>query len=259
MTDETTRWKTVRLDRQGNIGTLTLIREDRHNAQTPEMWDELLAAGKLLADDHRLRCLVVRGAGASFSSGIDVKYLDSDFRSKDPRLSGDHTTVTENLRLIQGAFSWFRSARFLTIAAVRGAAFGAGCELALACDFRIVAPDARFSLPEVLFGLIPDLGSTVWLPRLVGPSHALAMMLDGTVVDATEAVEIGLADQLADDLDSQVAAVVERWSLLEPAAVAATKQAIADGYTDPRASLATVASAQAHLLAARISMQIAKH
>jgi enoyl-CoA hydratase/carnithine racemase len=219
------------------------------------MWDELRAAGQLLADDHALRCLVVQGAGASFSSGIDVKYLDPDLVSSNPRLSGDHARVTDNLRLIQGSFGWLRSASFITIAAVRGAAFGAGCELALACDFRIVAPDARFSLPELSFGLIPDLGSTVWLPRLIGPSRALAMMLDGTPVDAVEALEIGLADQLAHDLDSHVAALAERWSLLEPAAVAATKLAIAEGYADPIASLAKVASAQSHLLAARYSMQ----
>jgi enoyl-CoA hydratase/carnithine racemase len=254
----TSEWHTLRLDRHGHVATLTLDRANRHNAQTPEMWDELGAAGKLLLADSTLRCLVVRGAGASFSSGIDLGYLDSVANPSNPLRSGDRETVVGNLRLIQAAFGWFKSAGFISIAAVHGVAFGAGCELALACDLRIVAEDALFSLPEVSFGLIPDLGSTLWLPRLVGPSRALAMMLDGRVVSAREAVEIGLADQLAEDLDGQVAANVRRWSALEPAAVAATKRAIADGYAKQEASLAAVASAQADLLAARFSNQIAK-
>ena len=165
-------YQTLRYE-PGPVGRLTLCRPERLNSFTIEMWRELRELGEeLLANPGELRALVVIGEGRAFSSGIDTSVFSGsggaqdaisatdDERHRDPVVAGILTT--------QDSYSWLSEAPFATIAAVRGFALGAGLQLALACDMRVMARGTRVGLLEFKYGIIPDLGGTQRLPRLVG-------------------------------------------------------------------------------------------
>lgn len=180
----------------GPVRTITLNRPDRHNAQTPGMWADLAAAGRALCADPEVRCVLLTGAGPSFSSGID---LDEMRRAEGflPRLAahppGDPDPMLPAIAEAQDAVRWMPRAPFPVVAAVHGAAMGAGAQLALAADVRLMAEDARLAVMEVVHGLLPDLGATWSLPRLVGRERALDLILTGRRFSGTDAVALGLA------------------------------------------------------------------
>lgn len=186
----------IRVEGNGPIRRVTLARPQRHNAQTPRMWAELAAAGRELSADPDVRCVIVSGAGESFSSGIDLAEMrapDGFLRRLAAHPAGDPDPMMADIAVAQEAFRWMARAPFLVIAAVTGVAFGAGCQLALACDVRVVAADARFALREARFGLVPDMGATASLPRLVGRERALDLLLTAREFTGAEAVPMGLA------------------------------------------------------------------
>ncbi|MET7392042.1 enoyl-CoA hydratase/isomerase family protein [Dactylosporangium sp. NPDC005572] len=186
----------VRVEGLGPVRRIVLDRPDRHNAQTPRMWAELAAAGRMLSADPEVCCVVLVGNGASFSSGIDLEEIrrpDGFIRRLAAHPPGDPDPMLAAIAVAQESVRWIPRAPFLVVAAITGAALGAGCQLALACDVRIVADDARFALAEVRHGLLPDLGATAWLPRLVGRERALDLMLTGREFTGIEAVTLGLA------------------------------------------------------------------
>jgi enoyl-CoA hydratase/carnithine racemase len=187
---ETSGW--VRTRRDGAVLTVTLDRADQLNAQTPDTWTALAAVGASLEDD--VRVVVVRGEGRSFSAGLDRSLF-----SVAPGTAG-----------------------IVSIAAVQGHAIGAGAQLALACDLRVVADDAQFRLPEATLGLVPDLTGTSTLTQLVGYSRAMEICLTGRAVQAAEARAIGLANIVvpAAELDATVADLA---SALLAAPVAASR------------------------------------
>ena len=186
----------LRVEVAGPVATVTLERPEVRNAQTPTMWRALARVGAGLPDD--VRVVVVRGAGQSFSAGLDRSMLD-------PAGGGDGTETVAGLLALddeamsatidayQQGFTWLRDPRFVSIAAVQGHAIGAGFQLALACDLRVVADDARFSMKEVALGLVPDLTGTKPLVESVGYARALEICATARTVDAAEAVRIGLA------------------------------------------------------------------
>lgn len=187
----------------GAVLTITLDRPAKHNAQTPGTWLGLRQVGRSLPGDIRL--VVVRGAGPSFSSGLD--------RSLIPEV----TDITDKaLASYQEGFCWLGRPDLLSVAAVQGYALGAGCQLALACDFRVLADDAQLALPEPSLGIVPDLGGTHPLVRAVGYSRALEICLTGRRVGAQEAMRIGLATAVVPnaELDATVADLVS--ALLAP-------------------------------------------
>lgn len=186
----------MRVEGDGPVRTLRLNRPDRHNAQTPQLWAELAAAGRELSADQDVRCVVLTGTGPSFSSGIDLDEMrrpDGFLRRLAAHPAGDPDPMLPQIAVAQDSVRWIPRAPFLVVAAVTGAAIGAGCQLALACDVRIVADDARFGLKEVRYGLLPDLGGTAALPRLVGRERALDLMVTGREWTGAEAVGLGLA------------------------------------------------------------------
>ena len=210
MTSENTNgW--VRTQQDGVVLTVTLDRPDQLNAQTPDTWAALAAVGASLDDD--VRVVVVRGAGRSFSAGLDRSMF-----SAEPGVPGGlgdlgrrPTAETEDkIREFQAGFRWLRSPGVVSVAAVQGHAIGAGCQLALACDLRILAEDAQLRLPEATLGLVPDLTGTSNLVELVGYSRALEIALTGRAVKAAEAHAIGLANLVvpAGELDGAVADLV---------------------------------------------------
>jgi enoyl-CoA hydratase/carnithine racemase len=182
----------VRYEQDGPIATVTLCRPDVLNAQTPAMWAELGNISRKLPGD--VRVVIVRGEGRAFSAGLDLSVArgrgDSSLAHL-ARLSADE--CAERIAGFQSAFTWLRQPSIVTIAVVQGHAIGAGFQLALSCDMRVLADDAQFSMAEVLLGLVPDLGGTKRLTELVGPSRALEICLTGRRIPADEADRIGLA------------------------------------------------------------------
>jgi enoyl-CoA hydratase/carnithine racemase len=214
----------VRLDREGPVATVTLCRPDVLNAQTPRMWEDLRRFGNDLPGD--VRAVVVRGEGRSFSAGLDLSQaaLSSDNLQNGPddsRGKFGPDSFAELVRLppeefaariatFQQAFAWLRRPDLISVAAVQGHAIGAGFQLALACDLRVLAHDARLAMAEVTLGLVPDLGGTKRLVELVGYARALELCVTGRRVDAAEADRIGLATVVVPgaELDAAVADLV---------------------------------------------------
>jgi enoyl-CoA hydratase/carnithine racemase len=149
----------------------------------------------------------------------------------------------------QEAFTWLPAAPFASIAAVRGYALGAGLQLALACDLRIAARGTRFGALEFRYGLLPDLGGTAWLPRLVGPAKAKELVFTVARIDADEALRIGLVNQVVEEatLDATVTTLAETIAAQPPIALMHAKRAI-DAFDDPARSLALAAEGQAACL-----------
>ncbi|MEO6713631.1 MAG: enoyl-CoA hydratase/isomerase family protein [Mycobacteriales bacterium] len=193
--------------RSGDVVTVTLNRPERLNAQTPAMWAALADIGAQLPGD--VRVVVLRGAGAAFSSGVDVGLFAAS-PAGESELSAiaslPEWAAAERICEFQRAFTWWSRPDVITVAAVHGHVIGAGFQLALACDLRIAADDARFSLPEASLGLVPDLGGTRALVRAVGYARALEICLTGRAVGAPEALALGLVNLVVglDDLDPAV-------------------------------------------------------
>jgi len=178
----------VKYEQDGPIATVTLFRPDVLNAQTPAMWAQLAGISRELPGD--VRVVIVRGEGRAFSAGLDLSVARSSLAELS-RLSAEE--CAERIAGFQSAFTWLRRPSLVTIAAVQGHAIGAGFQLALNCDLRVLADDARFSMAEVTLGLVPDLGGTKRLTELAGPSRALEICLTGRRIAADEADRIGLA------------------------------------------------------------------
>jgi len=193
---------------EGPVATITLSCPERRNAQTPRMWRTLARIGDSLPRD--VRVVVVKGAGASFSAGLDVGLLTGEVPPGEESVSDlVHRSDQEVLDTIddyQRGFTWLRDPRFVTIAQVQGHAIGAGFQLALACDLRIVADDVRFCMKEPALGLVPDLAGTKPLVSAVGYARALEICATARYVGATEAAAIGLATLVVprEELDATV-------------------------------------------------------
>jgi enoyl-CoA hydratase/carnithine racemase len=203
----------LQLDVTGVVATVTLDRPEVRNAQTPRMWRALAAIGSELPQE--VRVVVLRGAGHSFSAGLDRRMLDPSAAADDEEtVAGLLTRTDEEISATiddyQQGFTWLRDPRFVSVAAVQGYAIGAGFQLALSCDLRVVSEDAQFSMKESALGLVPDLTGTKPLVESVGYARALEICATARMVGAAEAVDIGLALTAvpADELDATVSDLV---------------------------------------------------
>lgn len=201
---------TLRIEIDGEIGTLTLDRPDAFNAMSPEMIGELTVAWAWLADQAPLRALVVTGAGPAFCAGGDLNWFHQG-ASEDVDLPAE---VRRGAEALHQAIVDLRRTPYPVIAAVNGPAAGAGFSLALACDFRIAAETAFFACAYGRIGASPDGGMTYFLPRAVGTSRALELLLDDPNLTAEDARAEGL-----------VSAVVPAGELLDRARAKAEKLA----------------------------------
>lgn len=239
----------VRMD--GPVVTVTLNRPDVRNAQLPETWEALAHIGTQLGDE--VRVVLVCGEGSSFSAGLDRSAFSPEPGSLLAGLVGAPPTVADEMIAgFQGGFSWLGDPRFVSIAAVSGHAVGAGFQLALACDLIVVADDAQFRMAEVSLGLVPDLGGTGRLSRLVGYQRALEICATGRHVRADEAVRIGLAlvSVPIDELDAAVADLAAALVESPPAAVRAITALVAGAqHNTAEEQLAAERAAQIPLLA----------
>jgi len=218
------------VDRDG-VRTITLDRPDSRNGLTHELAMQIVGA---ITGGTGARVFVLTGAGGAFCSGLDLKDAMKRGIKPGPEL---RKQMSESFH---GVIRALRMCNVPTIAAVDGAAAGFGCDVALACDLRIVSERATFGELFVRRGLMPDGGSTFLLPRIVGLGRALEMFFTGDSVDANEALRIGLANKLYPhaELATRVAELADRLAGGPPLALAAVKNAVYDGLDEASLSRA---------------------
>ena len=185
--------ETIRIDIDGEIGTLTLDRPEVLNAMSPELIGELVTAAGWLADRARLRGLVVTGAGRAFSAGGDVTWFKRGLEESGEYLSAD---VRRGAEVLHQAIVDFRRIPYLVIGAINGVAAGAGFSLALMCDLRIASEEAAFVCAYGRIGASPDGGMTYFLPRVVGPARAIELLLEDPILSAEAAREEGIVREV---------------------------------------------------------------
>ncbi|MFI8532479.1 enoyl-CoA hydratase/isomerase family protein [Streptomyces aquilus] len=198
----------VRLTVEDTLATVTLTNPAKLNAQSPALWRSLAEAGRLVPGS--VRVVVLRGEGKSFSAGLDRQMFTPEGIEGEPSFidlarSGD-AELDAAIAEFQEGFTWWRRSDVVSIAAVQGHAIGAGFQLALACDLRVVADDVQFAMRETGLGLVPDLTGTHPLVSLVGYARTLEICATGRFVLAEEAVNTGLANIAVprDQLDDAV-------------------------------------------------------
>ena len=184
---------TLRIEVDGEIGTLTLDRPDAFNAMSPEMIGELGTAFAWLADEAQLRGLIVTGAGDAFCSGGDVTWFKTGAEDDSIDLPSQ---VRRGAEMLHVAIVDLRRIPYPVICAVNGPAAGAGFSLALACDIRIASENAFLACAYGRIGASPDGGMTYFLPRVVGPSRALEILLEDPNMTAKDALEEGLVSEV---------------------------------------------------------------
>jgi enoyl-CoA hydratase/carnithine racemase len=205
---------------RGGVRHLVLNRPDKRNALSGDLIRELGAAIEAAAADDEVRVVVVRGAGAMFSSGMDL----NDLRE----LSEDPGRLREYRRPILAWWNLLEEMPKPTICQIHGAALGGAFELALACDFRTMAEDAVAGIMEVRVGLLPDVGGCSRLPAVVGLGNAKELIMTGKVVDGREAHRIGFANRIAPAgaLDEMTDAFAGELLACAPRAVGLAKRVI---------------------------------
>ena len=206
---------------------------ERRNAMTEAMGRALTDVVARLSSDASVRAVVLTGAGSAFSGGGDLAMLEA--RSRAGRDAPGDPVRAENRGFMRDFYGRFLSVRDLpcpSIAALNGAAIGAGLAVALACDLRIAARDAKLGLNFTKLGIHPGMGSSWTLPRLVGPAHAADLLLTGRILDGSEAERIGLVNRAVarDEVVASALAIAEEIAACAPIAVRQTKQALARSF-----------------------------
>lgn len=222
------------------VVVLRLDEPRRRNAMTEELTAAWAATIPALAVDPTVRCVVVTGEGPAFCAGGDLSWLEE---------SGAMTPDRLRARMLPFYRTWLaiRTLEVPTIAAINGAAVGAGLALALACDLRYAAPDAQLSMPFTSLGIHPGMASTWLLPEVTGLAVARELLLTGRVVTAAEAVPLGLVNRTfgADRLASEVVGIATTVATRAPIATRLTKVALGSGgHASFEAALAWEAVAQ---------------
>jgi 2-(1,2-epoxy-1,2-dihydrophenyl)acetyl-CoA isomerase len=206
---------TVRIEIDGEIGTLTLDRPEAFNAMSPEMIGELATAFAWLADRAPLRALIVTGAGRAFCAGGDVTWFRKGVEDEEIDLP---SSVRRGAELLHQGIVDLRRIPYPVIAAVNGPAAGAGFSLALACDLRIASETAFFAPAYGRIGASPDGGMTYFLPRIVGPARALELLLEDPDLPAEAARAEGLVTEVvpAEELAARARAKAEELAAKAP-------------------------------------------
>ncbi len=221
---------TLHCNIEGPVATLTLNRPEVLHALNSVMFDELEQAFTTLAADPGLRAVILTGSGdRAFAAGADIRALAET----------DAATGLAASQRGQQVFALIAStlerAGKPIIAAINGVALGGGCELALACTLRIASDKARLGFPEVKLGLIPGYGGTARLTRLIGRSAALRLMLSAQIVDAPEALRLGLVDEVTPpaELLPRARTLADTIASMAPLAIAGVLEAVARGTDQP--------------------------
>ncbi|MCZ7570120.1 MAG: enoyl-CoA hydratase-related protein [Ardenticatenaceae bacterium] len=217
-------FETILTERDGTVLSVTLNRPDKLNAATDELLHELADAFKQAGRDEAVRAIILTGAGRGFCAGQDLASVQARVPDEKGSLGyGDHLRHSYN-ELIHR----MRTIEKPIIVAVNGVAAGAGMSLVMASDLRLAAESAVFLQAFVKIGLVPDSGSTWFLPRLIGQARALEMMLTGRRISAQQAEAWGLINRVVPDgqLMSEARALAQEMAALPPKAVSYIKRAV---------------------------------
>jgi 2-(1,2-epoxy-1,2-dihydrophenyl)acetyl-CoA isomerase len=212
--------ETVLYGETNGVATIALNRPEKLNAFDGRMHEELHEALDGAAADDEVRCVVLRGEGRGFSAGADLK--SEDLSREAPDL-GEYLRRTYS-RTITKIVAMEKP----VLASLHGPVYGAGVGLALACDLRVAAESARFSVAFIKIGLMPDAGVSYFLPRVVGLGRAMEMCMLGDAVDAEEAYRIGLVNRVVPDesLEGETAALASRLAAMPTRTLGSIKQAL---------------------------------
>ncbi len=217
-------YERVRYEVGDGIATVTLNRPEKLNAYTPEMGEEIVDGFTRARADAAVRVVLLTGAGRGFCAGVDLDYLKAHAAGQ---------TSGSGLRLGEERFVRDWPLELLAypkpvIAAINGAAYGVGVTMTLACDIRLAADGATLGLNFAKLGVLPGLGSTHLLPRLVGIARALELVLTARTVSAQEALQIGLLHRVtaADTLIAEARALANTMAQSRPEVLAAAKRAL---------------------------------
>jgi enoyl-CoA hydratase/carnithine racemase len=236
----------VRIEIADHVAMVTLTRAEKHNALDAAMFEAIIGAAERVARAPGVRAAVLHGDGPSFCSGLDLMSMMSDPSG----LPG----LIERLRA--GVPTWFQRAAYdwvrvpvPVIAAVHGNCLGGGLQIALGADIRIAAPDARLSVMEIKWGLIPDMSITRTLPRLVGLDVAKELTYTGRVFGGEEALRLGVVTRLSEDPLAAAQQLAAEIAARSPDAVRAAKRLFDEAWQGPAdATLALEAELQQGLI-----------
>jgi 2-(1,2-epoxy-1,2-dihydrophenyl)acetyl-CoA isomerase len=214
-------YETILFEKSGSVANVALNRPRKLNAFNDTMHEELYEVLDGAASDNEIRCVVLRGEGKGFSAGADLAQI-AEGTDGDPDL-GDYLRSTYS-RLVSRLVSIEKP----IVAALHGPVYGAGVGIALACDMRIAAESARFSVAFIKIGLMPDAGVSFFLPRVVGLGRAMEMSMLGDAVDAEEAHRIGLVNRVVSDdtLAEEAAALAQRLAAMPTSALGKVKHSL---------------------------------
>jgi 2-(1,2-epoxy-1,2-dihydrophenyl)acetyl-CoA isomerase len=207
-----TAYTTLELELRDGSGWIRLNRPDRLNALTGEMYLELERCAAELQADPSVKAIVVTGKGRAFSAGADLQSYSGEVDMTDPH------SIRDRMRLIGRVVRAWTNLDKPTIAAVNGVAVGGGANLALMCDLVLMREDARISQNYAKIGVVPDMGGTYFLPRLVGRARAMELALLGDMISAAEAERIGMVNRCipVDRFDEEVREYAKRVSSVSP-------------------------------------------
>jgi enoyl-CoA hydratase len=215
-------YETLLCEVRDQVATVTMNRPKVLHALNTQVFDELEAVFQSLAVDSAIRVILLTGSGEkAFAAGADINEL----------VATDDVTGLAKARRGQAVFRLIETCGKPVIALVNGFALGGGCELAMACTMRLASDKARLGQPEAKLGLIPGYGGTQRLPRLVGEPAALKLLLTGEMIDAAEALRIGLVDEVVpgERLMERGEALAKSISAMSPLAVAGCLEAVQRG------------------------------
>jgi len=201
-----------------NIGIITLNQPENYNLVGSALWEEMYEVQDLIERDKSLRVVIINANGDHFSAGVNLKELrgiDSQF-------------IMDRLVWLQRLYSRWQERGHPVIAAVHGLTYGSAMELILGCDIRIAADNTRMSIPEVRFGLTPDMGGTTRLTHLVGVGQAKRLLMACDGINAGEALRMGLVEVVVpkDELMPRAMKMAKRIASMPPAAVAFAKKGV---------------------------------
>jgi len=241
--------QTVLSQVENGIATVTLNRPTKKNAMSFDMMHELGETAKSLAGTKGLRAVILTGSDHCFCAGIDLQSLMSMAPQMD-KIRAEILTPPkgENANRFQAPVTIWASLNAPVIAALEGVAYGAGAQLALGADFRIASPDARFSIMEAKWGLIPDMGLSQSLPKLMRADAAMELIMTGRVLDAGEALNLGLISRIADTPLAAALEFAETLKTKSPDALAAAKKLVNGTWARGEAGLKLEAELQAAII-----------
>jgi len=218
----------VRLTIEDSVATVLLNRPEAMNALNQDMWEGLLHAARSIKENPQARVVIVTGAGSkAFTAGMDLKMIaqgGGGSRIMFPKYREGFDTLY-NFKMI---LTRYEDLAVPVIGAINGYCLGGGLEMILCFDMRLASDNAVFGLPEMQFGVIPDLGSTQRLPRIVGPGIAKELIITGRRIDAAEALRVGLVDHVypQERLLSEARKLAEEIAKLNPRLVEGAKRAV---------------------------------